>query len=501
MGLDLGTSGCKAAVYRAEGQVVARASVRYPTYADGQGRAEQAPEDWWRAARAAILHVAEGSQGLGTIGAIGLSGQVGSITPVDLHGREVMARVATWQDRRAASEVATVEEAFPPDRLDQWLGIGLPPGTNWPLPRLSWWRRSEPEAWARTRYLLQAKDYVGWRLTGKALTDASSWRGLVHLPEGADVPELFAYLGLAADVLPERRPPDSSRGSLGAEVAKTVGFSCEVAVGWNDLNCAGLGASLERGEGFDIAGTSDHLGMVVEPETKTPSAALISAPFLPDRQLVYGVTAASGGAFEWVRGLLTQVGREADEGFTELGRLAADLSPGAEGLVFLPHLAGERSPWWDPEARGALIGLTQAHRAEHVLRAVMEGVALHLESVRRLLPAWPRGSYVKAAGGPTQIQLWNQIRADVFGVSLWVADDPDLSCRGAAMLAARLAGVNPAQLACRWTVVAPDPERHARYAALFPVFAEVYPRLRELFHALSRWPSVGSAKPGHPGED
>ena len=160
------------------------------------------------------------------------------------------------------------------------------------------------------------------------------------------------------------------------------------------------------------------------------------------------------------------------------------VAPGSLGLLFLPHLAGERAPLWDAKARGAFIGLTRAHQPQHGLRAVMEGVAFHLRTIQMVLEQQGALAYVKAAGGQMAVEPWNQIRADILGVPFWIANDLQVGCRGAGMLASELAGVDPQQLHCGWRVVEPDPDRHARYEEFFAVYQTLYPRLQEVFARL-----------------
>jgi xylulokinase len=384
-----------------------------------------------------------------------------------------------------------VTRDWPPDQQQALLGIRLPPGPNWPLPRLHWWTRAQPEVWERVRWILQAKDFIGWRLTGSLCSDASSWRGLVHLPDGALVPQVCRYLGLSDAIVPPRQDPSASRGPLRPSVAEALGLpaTVQVATGWNDFNCAALGAGLAEGDGFDIAGTSDHLGVVTR-QSLPADPRLIAAPFVPRLQLVYGVTAMSGGALEWARQCLAE---DADEDtWRALLHRVQRLAPGAQGVLFWPHLWGERAPLWDPQARAAFIGLTGSHRPEHLIRAVLEGVAFHLATIRDLLPGARTLRSVKAVGGPTRLAVWNQIRADVLGLDYWVADAGDAGCRGAAMLAAPLAGLDPAALttACTWTRFTPNPAALDAYAPLYQLFQGAYARLEPIFHALSSMPAT-----------
>lgn len=484
VGLDFGTSGLKGGAWNACGLRLAEAEAAYPSYDVGEGGVEQRPEQWWQATRSVVWHLVKTTRGLGRVAAIGLSGPIGNLVCLDAQGTLLMESIPIWQDRRADTDLADMARDFSDEDLDAWLGIHLPPGPNWPIPRLRWLARAHPEVLAETRWVVQTKDYVGWRLTSTWVSDASSWRGLVHMPEGGSVSRIMAYVGLADSVIPPRQAPAASRGRIIPAVAEELGLDREVTVttGWNDLNSAALGASLAPSEGFDLAGTSDHFGVVTwDSAIKEPR--LTVAPYVTGQHLFYGVTAASGGALTWLKENFPQ---RSEEAWSALLGQAAVVPPGSMGLLFLPHLAGERAPLWDASARGAFIGLTRAHRPPQLMRAVMEGVAFHLGTIQRLLSYHGhRVGYIKAAGGPIALEPWSRIRTDVLGVPFWIADDLQVGCRGAAMLASGLVGIDPGRLQCSWRVIEPDPARHHAYQAWQEIFSELYPRLRDLFPRMS----------------
>ena len=494
VGLDFGTSGLKGAAWNAQGVQVADALAKYASYDVPNGGVEQQPEQWWQATQTVMWELVKKTQGRGQIVAIGLSGPIGNIVCLDANGVPIVASVPIWQDRRAAVVLADVARDFSDEELDDWLGIHLPAGPNWPIPRFRWLAQAHPEVLAQTRWVAQTKDYIGWRLTSKWVTDASSWRGLVHLPEGQSVSRIMAYVGLPESVLPERQAPDASRGKVIPAIADELGLDEGVLVstGWNDLNSAAMGASLTLGEGFDLAGTSDHFGVVI-PDISVKEPRLTVAPYVTGQQLFYGVTATSGGSLAWLKE--NWFDSTEDSWHTRLTQAAEEL-PGSMGLMFLPHLAGERAPFWDAHARGAFIGLTRAHRLHHGLSAVMEGVAFHLSMIQGILSDHGhRVDYIKAAGGPMVIEPWNPIRADVLGVPVWIAEDPQVGCRGAAILASGLAGIDPERLHCSWRIMEPDRSRHEAYQAWQAIYLELYPRLRDVFSRLSRLAQASGPRP------
>ena len=243
---------------------------------------------------------------------------------------------------------------------------------------------------------------------------------------------------------------------MSAAAAEACGLTAgtPVVTGWNDLNCGLLGTGVVRpGMGFDIGGTSEHLGLSLPGGAPLPVArALMLAPYLGDEPqrrrapaCCYGVTSAGGGSLDWYANAfvpdLLQAYGQAPAGTQVPGGLeamAASAPAGAGGLIFLPYLNGERAPIWDAEARGVFFGLSSTHRHAHLARAVMEGVAFSLRQVLARVEAatGARVDRVHASGGPARLALWNQIKADVLGRPLVIPRETHAACLGAAMLAA-----------------------------------------------------------------
>ena len=403
----------------------------------------------------------------------------------------------SWQDTRARLEATEVRDRLGRARLAGILGIDLPPGPAWPLPRLLWLSRHAPADLARAWRLLLAKDFVAFRLTGELATDASSWRGLLRLPGSEIAVELLRELDLPLDLLAARLPPSAVMGQVSPAAAEACGLAAgtPVVTGWNDLNCGLLGTGVVRpGMGFDIGGTSEHLGLALPAGGSLPTEGLMLAPYLGDdpacaSRVCYGVTSAGGGSLEWyANALAPAASTQAD-----LEAAAASAPPGAGGLIFLPYLNGERAPIWDADARGVFFGLNSAHRHAHLARAVLEGVAFSLRQVLALVEtaAGARIERVHASGGPARLALWNQIKADVLGRPLVIPRETHAACLGAAMLAAIgsgwFAGAAPAAEAMVQfaSEVEPNLANAARYDALFAVYAGLYPQLRGAFAQLA----------------
>lgn len=433
-GVDIGTSGCKLGLFDRYGETIVKVTMRYPTYTDGSGMAEQAPEEWWSAVCGGLrflrLHVALPTD---RIAAIGLCGQIGSQVLLD-DGCAVLRRSMIWQDTRAAGSVDRFYEQFSEARLRDLLGATLPRGPNWPGPRLLWLRETEPDVFGRLRWVIQTKEYVGWRLTGALATDASSCRGLVSLISGEASAEIFAYLGLSPAVLPEIKEPWAELGRVNATASAETGIpvGVPVCVGWNDLNCALYGTGASVGMGFNITGTSDHVGVITGTPME-PGQILTEAPYMDTTRMLYGVTSYSGGSLTWALNLVPGARARREIDLDELVS-AAD---GPSDLLFLPYLKGERAPVWDPHARGAFVGLSADHQFEDLVRAVMEGVAFSGRSIWEEVTRRThlRPAVLLSAGGPTRSRVWNQLRADVLGMPYQVTREGASGCLGAGMLA------------------------------------------------------------------
>ena len=507
VGIDLGTSSCKVGLFDAAGRPAGIGQAGYTITRGAGGQAEQNLDDYWPSVCAAVQQALAAVGGQPEIAAVGLSGQVGTHLLIDRAGRALRPALS-WQDTRSRGEAQWLDQTLGRARLAAALGIDLPPSPAWPLPRLLWLQRHEPETLARTWRILQVKDYVAWRLTGELATDASSWRGLLRLPGTALAEDVLTELGLPLDLLPRRQPPSAVIGPLTPEAAAATGLPAgtPVVTGWNDLNCGLLGTGIvQPGVGFDIGGTTEHLGVAVAPDAALGStASLMLAPYLTHEadgatRVCYGVTSAGGGALEWygnqlVPDLLASYGVALPPDAPErLLASAAAVPPGAGGLLFLPYLHGERAPIWDAAARGVFFGLNGGHRHGHLVRAVLEGVAFSLRHVLQTVEA-AVGKPVEriyASGGPANLPLWNGIKAGVLNRPLVIPQVTHAACLGAAMLAALGAGwhANAAAAASAMVqvarVVEPDPRHTARYGELFEIYVNLYPQLRRSFAQLA----------------
>lgn len=512
MGIDLGTSSCKAGVFDSHGGPHGLGQAAYAIARESDGQAEQSPEVWWPSVCLAVRQALQNGQVSGeAVVAVGLSGQVGTHLLLNREGQPVRPALS-WQDTRAHSEATALHQRIGRERLASVLGIDLPPGPAWPLPRLLWLQRHAPQHLAQTWRMLQVKDFIGHRLTGELATDAASWRGLVRLPGSEIASDLLQELDLPPDLLAPRQPPSAIMGLVSQTAAEACGLvaGTPVMTGWNDLNCGLLGTGVVRpGMGFSISGTTEHLGVALAADALLQSTDnLMLAPYLSDgaTRVCYGVTSAGGGALEWyanqfVPDLLQSHGLSLPpQAQMRFEALAADAPPGAAGLIFLPYLHGERAPIWDAAARGVFFGLSGRHRHRHFVRAILEGVAFSLrhvlQTVESTIPTPIDRIYL--SGGPATIPLWNQIKANVLNRPLVIPTVTHAACLGAAMLAAMGSGWYADAVQAAETMVhqshSVEPETHhalrSRYDALFALYTSLYPKLRTAFAGLAAFNTI-----------
>ena len=484
LGIDVGSSSIKTGLIASDGSALAQATRNSVTFEPQPGFKEQDPEAWWSAARDSIREVAQ-SVPRSDIAALGTSGHISSLTFVDVSGR-VLRPAIGFQDLRAIEELNDLYARFTREELSERMGIDLPPAATWPLPKLLWLQKHEPATLELAHRVLQAKDYINYRLTGEFASDASSFRGLVNFATGCAASDVLEALGLPVRLVPRLALPHEIIGRVTASASVETGLpeGLPVVAGWNDLNACVLGSgAIDPGDSFNVTGTSEHLGSVTSQLHKVPE--LICAPYLAGKKLFYGVTSSGGGSLAWLERTL---GVNAET----LLEQAASVEPGASGLIYLPYLEGERSPIWDPKVAGAFVGLRTSHGASHLARAVLEGVAFSLrqisELVRRHAPSVAEPCIV--SGGAARARLWNQIKADVLGLRVAATENPHAGILGASILAAVGAGLyKNCEEAARAMVrrgdeFQPCADRSSRYAELYAVYGQLYPALKNSFAQL-----------------
>ncbi len=482
LGLDLGTGSVKALCMDSDGKAVGESAISYAVQSPRPGWAESDPEEWWEAAAEAIREaVGERS---GEIEGIGLSGQMHGVVLTDANGSPSRNAVL-WADARSVDQLAAYRD------LDSSLRRKLanPVSAGMAGPSLLWIRDHERGVYASARWALQPKDWLRLRLTGEAAAEPSDASAtlLYDLEEDGWAGGVIEALGLREDLLAPLTPSASVAGKLSKEAAATLGLreGIPVAAGAADTAAAMLGSGLfEPGVVQLTVGTG---GQIVvprdnpDPDSNERTHLYRTALEGPGRWYAMAAIQNAGLALEWARKVL---GASWEDVYEE----AFATPPGAEGATFLPYLSGERTPPFDPNARGAWTGLGLNHTRGHLLRAALEGVAFALrEGVEALEAAGAQVPELRLAGGGTAGEPWRRLLADVLGRPLLLLPDEvarAASARGAAFLGGIASGVYRGTDEIR--ALTPAPERKIQPGEASPGYDAVYARYRELYPRLHR---------------
>ncbi len=433
LGIDVGTSATRVVLVDDEGSILATTSSSYETSRGGAGIVEQDPSSW----NDALVHAISVMPELSTHPpvAIGLCGQTPTVVPVDERGRPTR-HALTWQDGRAASEARELADRFgDPEPL---VGTQLPwSASNMPA-KLLWLARHEPETRARTHTILQPKDFVGMALTGSALSDPWSSKGLCRVSDGAPLFDVLDACGWPAHACPPTATPWSERGVVHKAAAEHFGLreGTPVCVGASDALSQMIAAgSFANSSAFVFSGTSSIVGSTVH-DDRARVAGLFHVPTscapLP---LLYGPTQSGGAALMWASRLL---GCEVEE----LLSLAATSGP--SWPVFVPYLSGERAPLWDLDVRAVFLGVDEQHGRAEIAMSVITGVFLAARHVLSLVEDAIHQELreVEVVGRGVGSSDWEEIARHTLGLTLRLHDDADMSARGAAMLALALDGTS-----------------------------------------------------------
>ena len=498
---DLGTTGNKATLYDAAGRLVGSAFYPYATEYAHTNWAEQDPEDWWEAVCVSTKQLlAKSGIGGQDVAAITFSGQMMGCVPLDREARP-LRKAIIWADQRAVAQAAWVGERVPFGEVYRITGHRL--SASYSLAKILWLRDHQPEIARRAYKFTHAKDAIVARLTGAFVTDPSDASGmnLYDLATGAWSPRILGAAEIDPAQLPAVVPSSAVVGEVHGSVVDEVGVPAgtPVVIGGGDGACAAVGAGVvAEGSAYNYVGSSSWIALatkapIYDPDYKTFTFAhLVPGMFMP-----VGTMQAAGASYQWTRDQLCPFEVQAAETlrispYEMMNIQASGSPPGANGLLFLPYLMGERSPHWNPKARGGFVGLTIRHTRADVIRAVMEGVAMNLRVILDAFRA--QGADVTAIrliGGGARGRLWNQIMADIYGVPVQrLAILQEATSMGAALAGGIGVGLYPGfSMAEAMNPVAatidPDPKAQRVYEAMLPIFRQTYEALIPVYDRLA----------------
>jgi xylulokinase len=498
---DLGTTGNKATLYNREGQLVGSAFFAYETDYPRTSWAEQNPEDWWQAICASTQKLlALTSIKRDDIACITFSGQMMGCVPLDKDARPLRTAII-WADQRAVTQEHWVGERVPPQEIYRITGHRL--SASYSLQKILWLRDNQPEIYHAAHKFVHAKDAMVARMTGNFVTDVSDASGmnLYDLEAGCWSARILAAVGLEESQLPEVHPSIDVVGEVLPTVADEIGVApgTPVVIGGGDGPCAAAGSGVvAEGSAYNYIGSSSWIAVasrspVLDPECKTVTFEhIVPGMFTPN-----GTMQAAGASYQWMRdqlcGVEVDLARESEGSpYEQMNAAAASSPPGANGLIFLPHLMGERSPRWNPKARGAFIGLTIRHTRADMIRAVLEGVTMNLRLILAGLQS--HGVQVEAMrliGGGARGRFWNQMMANIYGLPVYrMAILEEATSMGAAMAGGVGVGLFPdfsvsQQMNPVAEIFTPNPAAQRVYAQIYPLFEACYQALEPVYEQIN----------------
>jgi xylulokinase len=492
LGIDIGTGGTRAVLIDGEGRVLGAATAEHANFTSPQiGWAEQHPEDWWAAASRAIPEsLVKAGASASEIDGIGLTGQMHGLVILDKEYR-VIRPALLWCDQRTEAECPEITDEVGAARLIEL--TANPALTAFTLPKIRWMQNHEAELWSRARTILLPKDYVRFRLTGARATDVADASGtlLFDVANRKWSAPMLEVAKVSEEMLPRVFEGPQITGHVSEAGARATGLRAGIPVvaGGGDQAAGAVGMGIVNPGALSVTiGTSGVVFAATGTPVCDPKGRIHTfCHAIPNCWHVMGVTQAAGLSLKWFRDQLVVNENSPAISYDDLMREAAATPACAEGLLFAPYLMGERTPHLDPHARGALIGLTAAHRRGHIIRAILEGVAFSLRDCLSIfaelkIPV----SSIRLGGGGARSPLWCQIQADIYDQEASVLLAEEGPAYGAALLAGVGGGAWPSvQHACENSVrvarsFKPDASRAAAANRQYSKYSKMYSLLKEI---------------------
>jgi xylulokinase len=504
IGIDVGTSGTKTALFAQDGTLVASYTGEYPMYQPKNGWAEQDPADWWDAAvkglNTVIYEARRKDSALEIVG-VGLSGQMHGLVMLDKDGN-VLRPSIIWCDQRTENEVEQMNRVIGREKLIRI--TANPAMTGFTAAKILWVQNNEPEIYERCAHILLPKDYIRFRLTGEYATEVSDAAGmqLMDIPARDWSDEILGLLNIDRSLLGTMHESPDVTGSVHARAAAETELpeGTIVVGGAGDNPAAAVGTGVvNEGVAFTTIGSSavvyavsDTVQIDLEGRVHTLCASA------PGKWTVMSCTQGAGISLKWLRDtcclpeVLESEKQDVDP-YVIMDRLAAKIAPGSERLIFLPYMMGERSPHPDPDCRGVFFGLSAMHGRPHLIRSVLEGVAFsQLECVEVFREMGVPVDDMVITGGGSKSRLWSQMLADLYGCPVSGMQSDEGAALGAALLGAVGAGLYATvQEACaavvrRGGTLTPDQGKNGAYRPYFELYKKLYRTMKDDFKTLSK---------------
>lgn len=499
MGIDIGTTGCRAVIYRQDGTILSNHSVDYPLYTPQATWAEQDVEDIYQAFEQVVRQASnEAKLASGELAGICFSSVMHSIIPVDSAGTP-LHRMLIWADSRSQIYLEQLKARH--DAAAVYQKTGCPPHPMYPLYKIMWFKHERPDIFARTAKFIGIKEYICHKLFGRYLVDKSiaTATGMYNLHTLRWDEDLLAILGISADMLAEVAPTTHIVRGISRDMAARLALPADIAVilGASDgiLSTIGAGA-VNPGQVTAMIGTSGAVRVVTDKPLVDEKGRTWCYNMTEDYWVLGGAINNGGIAYRWARDKFAATEQRVAEKlgldtYDILSRYAEQKPVGSDGLIMLPLFSGERAPYWNANARGVLFGLNLNHGKRHLVRATLEGIVYAMYSVFEALEeVTGNASEIRVSGSFTRSKLWVQIMADVFGRVITVPGEPEGSAFGSAVLGMYALGLihdikevgNFINIKERYY---PNEENHKRYQKLYTIYDRIYWNLLKEFDEIA----------------
>ncbi len=499
---DLGTTGDKAVLFSEDGTLVRALTAEYKTHYLKQGFVEQNPEDWWRAVcetSAELLRTVDKKD----VAAVSFSGQMMGCLCVDKEGAALRPSII-WADTRSVAQAEALGETYGKDAFYRTSGHRI--SSSHTVTKLMWIRDNEPEIYRQTYKTLCAKDYIVLKLTGRFVTDYSDASGTLayNISERKWADDIIDAAGLARDMFPEILPAVTVVGEVGEGASRESGLplGLPVVLGGGDGPCGLVGTGcVKDGTGYTYLGTSAWSKFCRTQPVCDPLHRVVTwNHVMPGFVAPTGTMQAAGASITWMKENLCAQEREiaaktGESIYKYINENAAQSKRGAGGLLFLPHLQGERAPFWNVDAKGAFAGLTMRHTANDMKRAVFEGIAMNMGTIFHILQENKIGiqDSMMLIGGGANSPILRQMMADIYEMEMLIPDKLDeATSMGAAIVAGKGVGLyDSLDVIDRFLeikeVLRPIKENTEFFRELMKVFEECYFALEQVNGALDRF--------------
>lgn len=493
LGIDIGTSACKVAVFNLQGKVLSQATKEYKVYYPHSGFVEQNPNEWWESVCTAIKETISSSKiNPSQIAGIGIDGQSWSAIPIDKKGN-VLCNTPIWMDTRADDICRETINRIGFNRIFMLSGNSFEP--TYSTPKILWFKKNMPDVYNSTYKFLQSNSFIAFKLTGQISQDLSQGYGIhsFNMKEGKWDDSFCEELGFDRDKLPEIFQCHDVIGEVTGVAAAQTGLvkGTPVVAGGLDASCGTLGAGVIKvGQTQEQGGQAGGMSICLD-SAIAHQKLILSFHVIPELWLLQGGTVGGGGAIKWFKqelGAFEEIEAKAkgSNPFKVMDEEAEKIPVGSDGLIFLPYMAGERSPLWDKKAKGVFFGLGYNKTRAHIIRAIMEGCAFALQHNLKTAEEIGVGTdKLVAMGGAANSRLWTQMKADITGKTINVPTSDTATTLGAAILAGVGTGLYKSfDQAVEDTIVItrthePDMQAHARYKNNYEIYLELYEKLKD----------------------